>query len=424
MPEAAFQGLAQNELSCTLKCSCVSLRNVIAFIPKNLFFQIMKPIQSLTIISLAVGLVACGGGSEPDMPISTPVNTQTNPPPSTAVPLTPRIAIQTAVPEPGFAPGSPARRAFDHLNQGRANCGFGMLRHNPVLDTPAANHARYYVANNFTGGADFHPHLESPKLPGYTAVWPTERAVAAGYKNNGVEVGEIIAGRYEARNPDLAGPFRVDDWLYEGIKALMTAPYHAIHAFGPYTEIGIAQALVRGTTQPLLNNPFGAQAPIPEINGTNVFLLGYGMDGEGQFPPTGSGVRTYPCEGTTDVDPNFRGEWTDPTLGPGVTPGRDLGINPLGTTILVFGPPNKSLLLNSATVTHVASGVQVPIYQLRTKTQNEPMAVYYRNDWTGYLMPDQPLLPLSRYRAVIDGTSGGAPFTTSFTFTTGNTPTF
>lgn len=376
----------------------------------NHFNQIMKSLQSLTLVSLAVSLVACGGGSESTTPADT------------AAPSPQRINIQTVVPEPGFALGSPARRAFDHLNQSRANCGFGMLRYNPVLDTPAAKHARYYVTNNLTGGADFHPHLESPKLPGYTAVWPTERAIASGYKTNGVEVGEIIAGRYEARNPDLAGPFRVDDWLYEGIKALMTAPYHAIHAFGAYTEIGLAQSLVQGMTQPDPNNPFGIQPPIPEINGTNVFLLGYGMDGGGQLPPAGSGVRTYPCEGSTDVDPAFLGEWTDPALGPGVTPGRHLGLEPLGTTVMVFGPPNKTLQLNSATLTHVATGVQVPIYQLRTKTQNEPMAVYYRNDWTGYVMPDKPLLPKAQYRAVVNGTSGGTPFTTSFSFTTGNMP--
>ena len=204
--------------------------------PENLFFQIMKPIQSLIIISLAVGLVACGGGTEST--IST----------DSGGPSPQRIAIQTAVPEPGFAPGSPARRAFDHLNQSRANCGFGMLRHNPVLDTPAANHAWYHVANSGSGSPEFHPHLESPKLPGYTAVWPTERAVATGYKTNGVEVGEIISSSYQTRDPALPNPYQVDDWLYRGIKGLMTAPYHAMHAFGAYTEIGIAQSVRQGVS--------------------------------------------------------------------------------------------------------------------------------------------------------------------------------
>ena len=376
--------------------------------PENLFFQIMKPIQSLIIISLAVGLVACGGGTEST--IST----------DSGGPSPQRIAIQTAVPEPGFAPGSPARRAFDHLNQSRANCGFGMLRHNPVLDTPAANHARYYVANSGSGSPEFHPHLESPKLPGYTAVWPTERAVATGYKTNGVEVGEIISSSYQTRDPALPNPYQVDDWLYSAIKGLMIAPYHAMTAFGAYTEIGIAQSVRQGMTQPTPNNPFRIpHVPMLELSGANVFLLGYGMDGEGQLQASPSGVRTYPCEGTTDVDPVFGGEWTDPTLGPGVTPARNLGLNPLGTTIMVFGPPNKTLLLNSATLTHVASGAQIPIYQLRTKTQNDPMAVYYRNDWTGYVMPDQALSPLTRYQAEITGTSGANPFTTRFTFTTG-----
>jgi hypothetical protein len=118
------------------------------------------------------------------------------------------------------------------------------------------------------------------------------------------------------------------------------------------------------------------------------------------------------------VPPKFDGEWTDPALGAGVTPGRNLQVSPLGTTIMVIGEVNKTLTLSSATVVQVSTGTSIPIFQLRTKA-NDPMAVYYRNDWTGYVMPDQPLLPNERYHVTVKGTSGSTPFTRDFTFTTG-----
>ena len=87
--------------------------------------------------ALAAVLTACGGGSDSTTgpgatsPVSTPMS----------------VPIQTTVPEPGYLPGSKERVAFDYLNQSRLNCGLGALRHNPILDIPAMNHARYYVRN-------------------------------------------------------------------------------------------------------------------------------------------------------------------------------------------------------------------------------------------------------------------------------------
>ena len=105
------------------------------------------------------------------------------------------------------------------------------------------------------------------------------------------------------------------------------------------------------------------------INGFNMFrpesirmersmfaILGYGKDGQGQLPPPDLGIRTYPCEGSTDVAPIMGGEWTDPAMGPGVTPGRDLGTQPTGSTIMVIGEVGKTLALQSVSLTRLSTG--------------------------------------------------------------------
>ena len=362
--------------------------------------------------ALAAVLTACGGGSD-----STTVPGGTS---SVSTPTS--VPIQTTVPEPGYLPGSRERLAFDYLNQSRLNCGLGALRHNPILDIPAMNHARYIVRNEDYANPDFHPHVESIKLPGYTAPTPTDRALVAGYKTNGLEVGEIIAGLQFAAQPEFFAQLNRQDLMLNGIKTLMTAPYHAMAAFSAATEIGMAIHSEDSMTTPHWVLPGVIYDPgTPQFEAARVFMLGFGMDGEGQLPSASTGIRTYPCEGTTGVHPIFQGEWTDPKLGPGVTPGRNLGTDPLGTSIFVFGEVNKTLELTAATVTHIATGAQTPIYQLRTKTQ-DPMGVYYRNDWTGYVMPDKPLLPNERYRVSVSGKSGGTPFTKEFSFTTGASP--
>ena len=363
-----------------------------------------------SIISTTLTLVACGGGS--DSTTSTVI-----------APQTPQsVPIQTTVPEPPLAAGTSMRLALDYLNRQRVQCGFGALRYNTRLQVAGEKHAYYANANGTH--PQFHPHIEVTGLVGFTAAWPTERARLQGYQTNGAEVGEIglPPSQYTA-TVDLYRSSALHLIETEVMRGLSIAPYHAMHFFGAYTEVGIGM----DKTETLLpaSQFFIGNVPIkrPEsiqLNYSIYAMLGFGMDQLGQQPPAGSGVRTYPCEGSTDVSPALYGEWTDPTLGPGVTPGRDLGKNPTGSTIMVIGEMNQPLVLQSASLTRVQTGEAVGMYSIRTKA-NDPMAVYYRNNWTGYAMPDRALEPNTQYRAQLTGTSGGVPFTRSFTFTTGLT---
>lgn len=310
--------------------------------------------------------------------------------------------------------------ALDYMNRQRLQCGFGALRYNPMLEATGKRHAAYDQANQ--DHPLYHPHNEVKGLPGFTAPSPTERALVAGYVTNGAEVGEIGTTRGQLSAPvQTYRELPLDQLETVDMRNLAIAPYHAMAFFSSFTEVGIGE--IRTETS--------LAAEWLTINGFNMFrpesirmyrsmfaILGYGMDGQGQLPPPDLGIRTYPCEGSTDVAPIMGGEWTDPALGPGVTPGRDLGTQPTGSTIMVIGEVGKTLALQSVSLTRLSTGESVAMYSIRTKA-NDPMPVYYRNDWTGYAMPDRALAYHERYLVNVSGTSGGTLFSRSFTFTTG-----
>lgn len=368
-----------------------------------------RPIVASLSLVASLALVACGGGSD-----------ATAPPGSVSAGATHSIAIQTAVSEPPLLTGSPKRLALDYLNRQRLQCGFGALSYSTVLADTGDHHASYALTN--ANHPQFHPHTEVAGLPGFTAPSPTERAVLRGYQTNGAEVGEIGIGSGQFMAPVdtyQAAPLQL--LQMEGMRQLAVAPYHAMHFFAAYTEVGIGSAQ-KETPLPA-EVVFVGSLPVTrpasvELDHAMYVMLGFGMAQLGQLPPSGSGVRTYPCEGSTDVAPVLLGEWTDPTLGPGVTPGRSLGTNPTGSTLTVIGEVGKTLTLKSLTLTRVLTGEPVAMYSVRTRA-NDPMSVYYRNDWTGYAMPDKALEPNERYRVQVSGSSGGVPFSRSFTFTTG-----
>ncbi|MFY7907059.1 MAG: hypothetical protein ACOVO0_13040, partial [Burkholderiaceae bacterium] len=70
---------------------------------------------------------------------------------------------------------------------------------------------------------------------------------------------------------------------------------------------------------------------------------------------------------------------------------------------MVIGDVDKTLVLQSVSLTRLLTGEPVAMYSVRTRA-NDPMAVYYRNDWTGYAMPDKPLAYHERYQVTVSGT--------------------
>ncbi len=312
------------------------------------------------------------------------------------------IPIQQAAAVPTYAPGSDRLNAFNWFNAQRVMCGFGALNQHASLDQSAQNMADY-VRN----GYQVTPHRQTPGTPGFTGVTTTDRAIAAGYNSPGPEVVEVSSQYSGGRNLNYGPPAEVITQSYmSAVRGLFSAPYHGLAMLLPFTEVGIANS-----------------ANVTLVNGMQDYNIavnvnmGYGSTTNGQLPPAGSGVRTFPCQGVTDVVPALYGEYS---AGQPLTPGRMLNTNPIGHPIYVVGEVGKTLALTSAQITQVSTGASVALYAIRVKSNDPNGDIYYRNDWSGYVMPDAPLISGQQYRVVINGTFGGTPFIKDFTFSVGN----
>lgn len=348
-----------------------------------------KTTFKLTALVSAALLSACGGGGGGGTGSNTPAPNAAN-----------SVPIIYSVATPTYVRGSGEEAAFNYLNAERSRCDFGMVAQNTLLDKAARNHASYLRTN--PADVTTNRHKETSGAPGFTGVSPQDRAKAVGYQET---VGEVFAFDNSWRNLQYiaAGDFNLVP--YNAIRELMTGPYHALQVFSSAVEVG------QGTHMDVaIAN--GAQT----MDAATGFEFGYGKAPDGQLPPAGSGIRTYPCEGTSNILPGFPGEWTG---GAPVEGNRNIYSNPLGHPIMVVGEYGKTLELTSATITQVSTGADVGVYALRFKA-NDPNPSLLWNDWSGYVFPDKPFIPGQQYRATLNGKSGGVAFAAkTFTFSSG-----
>ena len=346
---------------------------------KNITFK-------LTTLATVAFLTACGGGSGGDTATTTPVINQSVP-----------IITEVAVPTYTLASGELA--AFNYLNAERSHCGFGRVAQNTLLDTAAKNHASYNRANPVTSVNS--PHTEKQGFTGFTGVSPGDRALAVGYTSTVREVG---SGLNIWRNLEYIGQYDSSVIGYDAVRGLMSVPYHALHVFSPAVEIGFATH----KNETLANG-------IQGIDAWTFIEFGHGKSSAGQLPNDGTRIRTYPCEGTSNIEPSFTGEWTG---GAPVEGDRNISVNPLGHPIMVFGEYGKTLALASATIIQVSTGLDVGVYALRVKA-NDPNPNLMWGDWSGYVFPNQKFVSGQQYQATINGTSGGVAFSKTFAFSVG-----
>jgi uncharacterized protein YkwD len=303
--------------------------------------------QTLTLLSLAI-LAGCGGGggsgTAPSGSGGGTGGTST---------------IVTSVPAATYAAGSQEKAAYDYLNAERAKCGFGLLAQNAKLDTAAAAHANYIVANNAYG------HSEVAGGAGFTGTTPTARAAAAGY--SAWWVGEDIA---------YSGNALVN------MNVLLVAPYHLNSMMEGYYDVGF------GYNSGTLNIALGVPLSI----------------GKTQKPASGT-VLTYPCSGSTILNKNFTEtpNWSGSGTGTG------------GTPVGLYAPNGEALSITSASYTVVGGGI-VPVSILTEA--NDPNKLLYKN--TVNIIPPAPLAANTTYRVQVAGTAAGVAFTKDFNFTTGN----
>ncbi len=309
-----------------------------------------------SVCTATAALVACGGGGGN--------NTQTIAP---THPLVTPSTLVTSVPAATYTGESAT--AYNLINAERSRCGFGLLAQNASLDAAANAHANYA----FLPGQDLH--AESPGVAGFTGVTPADRAVAKGYSSK-LAVGEVMALG--------TGEF--------AIRALLSAPYHLAHMMYGYKDIGVG---------------FGPLGQSPLLT---PFV---GELGDMSQKLASDETRTYPCEGTTGVNRQLRGEYPNPV------PGRDLSSNPIGTPILVVARDGNRLDLLSASMINVKTGASIALRPLiGGMAANDPNR--YFPPHAGYVAPDAPLERLSTYQVTIKGANNGVGFERTFQFSTGD----
>lgn len=334
----------------------------------------IKTTRTLVAVAAMAMLAACGGGgSEGDANVITP--------PSTNVPPTQDSSVVDAIQPSTYAAGSEELAAFNRLNAERRQCGFGTLRQDTRLDQAARAHADWMLINNI------YSHTESSAYPnGFTGTNSWDRASFAGYPTT-FYTSEIISfgstGSSVGRGE-------------KGMREMFVGVYHAIGALLPMKDVGIS---VRSPSD------VGSQTVIVPTEVVTGTTDGYQMLGT-------TDIVTYPCEGVTGTEYQLVAEEPNPV------PGRNLGTSPLGHPVIVMARMGQTLTISGATMSRVRDGRTVALRAPVTGAA-DPNNELANEPHFGYVLPDEPLEPLTSYRVTISGTNNGTPFTRTFVFTTG-----
>lgn len=332
-----------------------------------------KNISALTAFAFAatLALAACGGGggggsndsaSGSDNSSSGSGSTGNPPPPS---------ASTGNVTTPQYANASAQAAIFDTINSKRQACGFPALTENTLLDKSSQAHADYIGDNGGT-----ITDTEVSGNPGFTGTTYADRATVAGYPASTAGVGGESAGYWTNSTLSEAA-------YGTGIAIGWSAAVYHIGAFvWPVTQIGI------GWNETTANN-------YPEAHG--VITLA------NLQPMSGSLPLMFPCDGATDVPYQDVGERPTPPNSNGT----------LGPALAVSANPSDIVTLTSGTLTD-SSGNVITLQILNSAGDTNNLIGKYE----ARAYPASPLLPNTKYSAVLSGTYNGIPFTRTGSFTT------
>ncbi len=333
--------------------------------------------QSFLLITAAAVLSACGGGGGAVAPTS---NSGTSASAAAAAPLPP-VPVTTVVTVPTlgtYLAGSEQANVYSLLNAQRIQCGFGALQQDARLDQSAGSHAVFLTENG-----TYYGHDEKAGLPFFTGVTESARALAAGYPN---PVGADLATD--------AGLTSAPGELVTTRQArdLFGAPYHMLSLFDSFSDVGVGfSRKIRNTVEiNALNITLGRRAGVNDLDPDQVY--------------------SYPCAGTTGVNPVLTNESPSPV---------PLTLNPdnkrYGSPVIVKVRVGRLLALTSATLTPSAGGRAVPVQMVDTNSSPQPGFVLPSG---AYILPLSPLAPLTSYTVQLAGTSDGVAFAKTFSFTT------
>lgn len=326
-------------------------------------------------------LAACGGGgsSGSDAPALPTAEPAVSLPGSTIVPNNGLSSIVMTAAASTYAVGSEEFEAYNKLNSERLHCGFGALTQNSSLDAAAKSHADYQGINNL------QDHLQSPSLPGFTGISPGDRLAAAGYPNPSTANDEMVK---------VVGFSTKNGFGAIGVMELLNAPFHMRGMLGEGRDVGIA-----------VRNSVDVNSPIPSV--ITQFDIAYTKELGPQLFASDE-VNTYPCEGTSGSHYKLENETPNPVEG------RDLKLNPLGSSIYISLRLGNTLAITKASIKQVSNSSMV---NLRVPVTSSNSGNMFRSH-EGYVVADQPMLPSTSYLATIEGTNNSVYFKKAFTFTT------
>lgn len=345
-------------------------------------------------MSAALALLGCGGGgssgsaaqaSGPSIPMPAPA-------PSPGQAPSPAPGINTTPQSATYPSGSPEAAAFATLNAERGSCGFGFLKQSAKLDISTGDANTYFAARaaESIAAARAFSHLEDAGKSGYTGVYPWDRAEFRGYGAPADVAEDNSTVSYSVANAQ--SNLTISSGL---VTSLLTSVYHLNSLIAPRTELGLA--FIRTTSADKwdtsrLNMTLGIPA--------------------GDARQVSTAVRTYPCQGTTQVGATFIPSNESPNPAP------DLGNAVIGTPIYVNGPEGQTMDLTSATVTATSGGAVVPS-RLLTRA-NEPIFTstgvhgFALNE--AFVLPTAALTKGASYTVTVSGSSNGTAFTKTFVF--------
>jgi hypothetical protein len=340
---------------------------------------------SLSLI-LSLSLVACGGGGGED---STP-----------AVP-----AI--------YVPGAAELGAWKVLSDARTLCGFNgsdplvKFARNARLDAAALSHSKYQVDLSIATRESVLSHMETAGVPGFTGIYPWDRAVYQGY--NYRELAEILTATVWDYTRTPAFP-TMEQRGTDSMRGLLNTVYHLSGAMYEGADVGLG---VYMKTTMISATTWREEYRFGSINGfentSRRITLGTNK------------LVSYPCQGSSNIPPKFLPADESP--------------NPLiGTSYAnaVVGPPiylkvdaPQVLTLNAASSSITLNGVAVPFLILNKDNDPniDPMApnnAPYITANEGFVIPVQALQPNASYRVTLNGKVGSTDFPqVTFTMTTG-----
>jgi hypothetical protein len=325
--------------------------------------------MTLSAVAIASALVlsACGGGGGGSSSASAPA-----PAPAAAQTVTGTLST------PQYAANSAKSAIFTTLNQYRQQCGFPALQENTVLDKATQAHAQYNGLNNLV------TDTETAGNPGYTGATYLDRAVVAGFPamasgwgvsgdystvTSGFSAQQ--AGQWEA-NEYLGGVYHVGAVMYPSNIVGIGEYETSLNSSGtPFTDSWDSLSLLNTSTQPLSN------------------------------------VTTFPCEGVTGVPYAANNEIPTPP---------NVSASGWGTPVILMRNVTDIIVLQTGTMTDT-SGHVINLNLLDSANDSNHVLQPYQ----GVAYSSNPLTPNTTYSVAITGTINGQPFSSTFSFTTGNT---